>query len=108
MEIKQKIIKANGIILSVEDNGREVAHAYLYILSNLHDRPFGLMEDVYVSENCRGKGLGTKLIEELIKVAKQNDCYKLIGTSRYEREKVHGLYERLGFKDWGKEFRMEF
>jgi len=108
MEIKQKAIKANGIILSVEDSGKEVAHAYLYILTNLHERPFGLMEDVYVAENYRSKGVGTKLIQELIKAAKQNECYKLIGTSRYEREKVHGLYERLGFIDWGKEFRMDF
>ena len=108
MQIKQKKISANGIILSTEDGGKEVAHAYLYVLNNLHDRPFGLMEDVYVAENYRGKGVGTELIQELIKVAKQNDCYKLIGTSRYERPKVHGLYTRLGFKDWGKEFRMEF
>ena len=108
MEIKQKKINANGIILSVLDGGKEVAHAYLYILTNLRDRPFGLMEDVYVAENYRGKGVGTELIQELIKVAKQNDCYKLIGTSRYERPKVHGLYMRLGFKDWGKEFRMDF
>ena len=108
MEIKQKKINANGIILSALDGGKEVAHAYLYILTNLRDRPFGLMEDVYVAENYRGKGVGTELIQELIKVAKQNDCYKLIGTSRYERSKVHGLCMRLGFKDWGKEFRMDF
>ena len=108
MEIKQKTINASGIIISIEESGKEVAHAYLYILANLHDRPFGLMEDVYVAESYRSKGLGTMLIKELIKIAKQNDCYKLIGTSRHEREKVHGLYERLGFKDWGKEFRMDF
>jgi len=108
MEIQQKIIKANGIILSIEDGGKEVAHAYLYILFNLHDRPFGLMEDVYVAENSRSKGLGTKLVQELIKVAKQHDCYKLIGTSRYVRPKIHDWYVRLGFKDWGKEFRMDF
>jgi GNAT superfamily N-acetyltransferase len=108
MEIKQKKINANGIILFIEDGGKEVAHAYLYILKNIHDQPFGFMEDVFVNENFRSKGLGTKLIEELIKAAKQNDCYKLIGTSRYERLKVHELYSKLGFKDWGKEFRIDF
>ncbi|MBI4778861.1 GNAT family N-acetyltransferase [Candidatus Falkowbacteria bacterium] len=108
MDIKQKQIKAGGIKLFVEDNGEEVAHAYLYILSNTHDRPFGLMEDIYVAENFRSQGLGTKLVGELIKAAQKNNCYKLIGTSRHSRPKVHALYERLGFKDWGKEFRMDF
>ncbi|MDP2736411.1 MAG: GNAT family N-acetyltransferase [bacterium] len=107
MDIKQKIIKANGIILFIEDGGKEIAHAYLYILKNIHDQPFGFMEDIFVDESFRNKGLGTKLIEELIKAAKQNNCYKLIGNSRQERVNVHSLYMRLGFKDWGKEFRMD-
>ncbi len=93
----------------MEDDGREIGRAYLYILKNdLHDRPFGFMEDVFVEEEYRSQGLGAKMIEELIKTAKENDCYKLIGTSRNERPKVHALYSRLGFKDWGKEFRMDF
>jgi len=108
MEIKQEKINAGGIKLFVEDNGKEVARAYLYILKNIHDRPFGFMEDVFVDENYRSQGLGTKMLEEIIKTAKQKNCYKLIGTSRSERLKVHEWYLRLGFKDWGKEFRLDF
>ena len=85
-----------------------MAHAYLYILKNIHDQPFGFMEDIFVDENFRSQGLGTKLVKELIKAAKQNNCYKLIGTSRYARPKVHGWYLSFDFKDWGKEFRMDF
>ncbi len=93
----------------MEDGGKEVARAYLYILKNdLHEKPFGLMEDVYVHENHRSQGLGTKLVVELIKAAELNNCYKLIGTSRYDRPKVHALYIHLGFKDRGKEFRIDF
>lgn len=109
MEIQQKTIKAHGIKFFAEDNGKKIAHAYLYILKNdLHEQPFGFMEDVFVDENYRSRGLGTKLIEELIKAAKLNNCYKLIGVSRYERPKVHGWYLNFGFKDWGKEFRIDF
>ncbi len=108
MDIKQKQIKARGIKFFIEQDGAEVARAYLYILNNIHEQPFGFMEDVLVDENYRSQGLGTKLIKELIKTAKQNNCYKLVSTSRHERPKVHELYLKLDFKDWGKEFRIDF
>jgi len=109
MEIKQRTTNAHGVKLYIEDGGKEIAHAYLYILKNdLHEEPFGFMEDVFVDEKHRSQGLGSKLVKELIKVARQNNCYKLIGTSRYERPKVHALYINLGFKDQGKEFRIDF
>lgn len=108
IDIKQKAINARGIKLYMEDGGKEIAHAYLYILKNVHDRSFGFMENVFVEENYRSRGLGTKLVEELIKAARQNNCYKLVGTSRHERLKVHDWYLNFGFKDWGKEFRLDF
>jgi GNAT superfamily N-acetyltransferase len=109
MDIKQEKINCGGIKFFIEQDGQEVARAFLYFLKNgLHEEPFGFMEDVFVDEKFRSKGLGTELVEELIKVAKENNCYKLIGTSRYARPKVHAWYERLGFKDQGKEFRMDF
>jgi hypothetical protein len=44
----------------------------------------------------------------VIAEAKRRDCYKLIATSRYARDRSHALYARLGFTDHGKEFRMDF
>jgi len=109
MKINKKIINVNGIRFYIKNSGEEAARAYLYILKNdLHEAPFGLMEDVLVKENYRSQGLGTKLVKEIIKAAKGKGCYKLIATSRNKREKVHNLYKRLGFKDWGKEFRINF
>jgi len=109
MKINKKIINFRGIKFFIEQDGKEVARAFLYILKNdLHDEPFGFMEDVFVAEEYRSQGLGTKLVKKIIEVAKQNNCYKLIATSRHERAKVHDLYERLGFKDWGREYRIDF
>lgn len=108
MEIKSKEISATGVKFYIEKEGKEIARACLYLLTNLHDKPFGLMEDVFVEESLRGQGIGSKLIKRLIEEAKKRKCYKLIGTSRYVRPEVHKLYERHGFKDWGKEFRIDF
>lgn len=109
MNIKKETINAHGLKFFIKDNGREVARAYLYLLKNdLHNQPFGFMEDVFVAEDYRSQGLGTKLVEALIKAAKENNCYKLVGTSRRGRPKVHDWYLNFGFKDWGKEFRLDF
>lgn len=109
MDIRKKNISATGLKFFVEKDGKEVARAYLYIMKNdLHEHPFGFMEDVFVDESLRGKGIGSQILDVLISEAKERGCYKLIGCSRYSRPKVHALYERLGFKDHGKEFRMEF
>ena len=41
----------------------------------------------------------------IIEEAKNKGCYKLIAQSRYGN-KAHGLYEKIGFEDHGKNFRM--
>jgi GNAT superfamily N-acetyltransferase len=107
-EIIKKELSASGVKLSVEREGKEVARAFLYVLTNnLHERPFGFIEDVFVSEELRGKGIGKELVNALILEAKKRNCYKLICTSRHTKPKVHELYQKLGFKNHGIEFRMD-
>lgn len=109
MQIQKKEISAIGIKFFITENNKEIARAYLYTLPNdLHKRPFGFIEDVYVDESTRGKGLGSKLLEHIITEAKRLNCYKLICTTRYEKERVHSFYKKFGFKDHGKEFRIDF
>ncbi len=110
MEMKTEVLKNSyAIRLSVSEKGKEVGHAYVYVFTNsLHKEPCGFLEDVFVEEARRGSGIGTKLINQAIEEAKKVGCYKLIGTSRNSRPEVHRFYERIGFKKWGIEFRMDF
>ena len=109
MKTLRQSISSSGIKFSIYDDNSVVGRATLYMMRNdLHDRPFGLMEDVFVDKSIRKKGLGTTLVKKIIDEAKAQGCYKLIATSRYSRHKVHELYSRLGFDDHGKEFRMNF
>ena len=102
-------VEAIGIRISVTDNGAEVGRAYLYLMHNdLHNQPFGLMEDVYIDQAYRGQGVGSNLVKQVIKLARAASCYKLIATSRNARPKVHDLYRRLGFLQQGVEFRIDF
>jgi GNAT superfamily N-acetyltransferase len=104
-------VKARGIRFSVSNDGKEVGHAYLYVLKNdLHEVPFGLLEDVWVDEAERSFGLASGLVRAVISRARVEHCYKLVATSRNDgtRQAIHDWYLRLGFQDYGTEFRMNF
>jgi GNAT superfamily N-acetyltransferase len=107
MEIKIKK-KANATYLTAIENGKEVGAIYLYLIRNSqHKEPYALLEDLLVKEEHRGKGVGPTLVKEAIKEAKRLKCYKIIGTSRFSRENVHRLYEKIGLKRYGIEFRLD-
>ena len=109
MQLTKRELTATGIKITLEQDGKTVGRAFLYLMHNdLHQRPFGFMEDVFVNEEFRGQGAGSKLVQAVIEEAKTRNCYKLIGTSRYARENVHVWYEKLGFFKQGHEFRMNF
>jgi len=108
--MKKEAVVAEGIRFSVTRDGKEAGRAYLYLLhNNLHKRPFGLLEDVYVDPTFRGQGIAQELLNTVLSESKKN-CYKLIATSRNDgtRQAVHEWYIRLGFKDYGTEFRINF
>jgi len=109
MEITRKVAKSGGIRFFIQRNGREVSRAYLYLLTNdLHSSPFGFLEDVFVEEPLRGQGLGTQIVKAVIAEAKARGCYKLIATSRHSRPRVQELYKKIGFRNHGTEFRINF
>ena len=109
MQIQTQTISASGVKIILKENGQQIGRGLLYLLTNdLHQEPFGLMEDVFVEEAFRGKGYGEKITTAIIEEARKRGCYKLICTSRFSNDKAHHLYEKLGFKKHGNEFRMEF
>jgi len=109
METKIEEITGQGFKFLIMEQNKEVARARLYVLENdLHPEPFGFIEDVYVQEDCQGKGYGTKIIKLLIEKAKECNCYKLICTSRLTKPGIHSFYDKLGFKKYGYEFRINF
>jgi GNAT superfamily N-acetyltransferase len=109
MELKTEIKKGSyAVRITVEEEDHEVGRAWLYILYNsLHEEPFGFLEDVFVDEGHRKKGYGNLLVHKAVDEAKVQKCYKLIFTTRHIKPEVQEWYKKLGFKDWGTEFRMD-
>lgn len=97
-----------AIKLSYEEEGGVKGWALLYIISNeRHAESYAFLENVYIEQEYRQQGLGSKLVLAVIEEAKRRGCYKIIGTSRFPKEKVHDFYLKHGFVKWGYEFRLD-
>lgn len=104
----RKQTKQNAIRISAIEEDAEVGVLYLYLIKNdSHKEPYGLLEDLFVKEPYRKRGVGGALVTEAVEECKRLGCYKVIGTSRMARKEVHRFYERLGLKKYGYEFRID-
>ena len=59
---------------------------------------------IIVDEKYRGRGVGTLLLKEMIHLAKQRGV-ELLHLEVYDKNPAVRLYERLGFKAYGKHAR---
>ena len=67
-------------------------------------QPFAIVEDVVVSEDFQGRGIGKRMMEFAMCRCKEFGCYKLALSSHLERQKAHSFYESLGFEKHGFSF----
>lgn len=110
MEIQKKEVPANGMRFYIEKEGREVAHAYLYLLGDdFSTRVFGFVHNFYVDSFAKEEDYGFMLMQMIIKEAREAGCYKLVSAKRHDSGKrMQKLYEKTGFKGFGLEFRIDF
>ncbi|MDA9330307.1 GNAT family N-acetyltransferase [bacterium] len=83
-----------SITLVSVDNNTITGVASLYIIKKL-TRTLGLIEDVAVNENYRGKGIGKKLVEKLIGLAADKKCDKTVLNSSEQNSE---FYKKFGFE----------
>lgn len=83
----------NSMTFVMSDNKTILGVASLHIIEKL-TRKLGLIEDVAVSKNNRGLGIGKKLVEKLIQTGKEKKCDKIVLSSS---EKNSEFYEKMGF-----------
>ena len=57
----------------------------------------GMIEDVVVSEDHRGKGIGRKLMEKLLEQAQERKLNDILLFSGHHRTAAINLYKSLGF-----------
>lgn len=90
--------------------GGEVVGTYaLLIMHNLAHQgtPSAIVEDVVVSADRQGQGIGRQMMRHAQEQARAGACYKLVLSSNQKRERAHAFYESLGFQRHGFSFVIE-
>jgi GNAT superfamily N-acetyltransferase len=87
-----------------KDNGKIIASCYICIIPNLtrNGKSIGFIENVITDNDYRKKGIGKNIMENAIKYAKDQNCYKIILQSGNKRTDAHSFYESLGFNGESK------
>jgi len=97
----------NSIILVIEKDDKIIGTAKLLIEQKFHNNfaKMGHIEDVVILEEYRGSGYGSLLMEKLIELGKEKNCYKIV--LNCNKENID-YYKKLGFMEKGLEMSLYF
>jgi len=85
--------------LHAEDDGKPVGFAlFFHNYSTFLAQPGLYLEDLYVPESHRGKGIGKSLLVQLAKIAVERNCGRLEWAVLDWNVDAIGFYEKLGAK----------
>lgn len=91
-------------VLTITIDGKPCGMALLYLQPYkklAHHALFAIIVD----ENYRGQGMGTKLLEELLKQAKEEFHLAFVHLEVYEGNPAIRLYQKLGFVEYARHQR---
>lgn len=96
---EQSLYKAmfNGYIAKVEEKGKLLGIGWIFPRQTML-RKQAVIEDMIVDESQRGKGLGEKILLDLIGWAKKEGIEVIELTTNPKRIAANSLYKKAGFK----------
>lgn len=96
-------------LLVAESDQQIVGTIALLIMDNIGHlgAPSAIVEDVAVSPDQQGRGIGRRMLEFAMQLAREKGCYKLALTANLKRTGAHAFYESLGFRQHGYSYLME-
>lgn len=107
-EIYKEMMENPNYLLAVAREDNEIVGTMEAIVCkslSMNGKNFLVIEDVVVSKECRGKGVGKELVKYIDNFAKENNCaYAILASSGF-RKGAHKFYEATGFTDDVRGFR---
>lgn len=96
---EQSFYKAvlTGYVSKVEEGGRLLGMGWIFPRQTIL-RHQAIVEDMIVDKGQRGKGLGEKILKDLIEWGKKQGVEVVELTTNPKRIAANGLYQKVGFK----------
>lgn len=90
----------NNMVYVAEDDGRVIGCLQVTFIANLTFKGGrrALVEAVRVADSHQGQGLGKRLMEYVIDLARERGCRLVQLTSNKDRDDAIRFYEQLGFQ----------
>ena len=97
-------------VFIVLDDKKIIGLATVYLLPRLElAKKYAILEDVFIKETERSKGIGSILIKEIVTYLKKtNEIKYLSAAADYKNEKVVNFYKKLGFKINASDMQLKF
>ena len=98
------------LLLGAEQDGLLIGSVMGVICKELYGdcRPFLVIENMIVDDLGRRKGVGSALLSELEKRARERQCTQMILVTEIERQDACGFYESVGVLMINKGYKIEF
>lgn len=87
-----------NILVSEQENEIVGIVSIVYLQRLNRARPEMYIPELIVTEKLQHLGIGQKLIQHCIDLAKQNNCYRIRLESGNQRKASHEFYKSIGFE----------
>ncbi|MBW4649303.1 MAG: GNAT family N-acetyltransferase [Kastovskya adunca ATA6-11-RM4] len=101
--IQERFQKKDSTLLIASDDGYVVGFTQLYSsFSSVSMKPVWILNDLFVEETCRGKGVAKLLMSTAENFARETGAVRIILATQISNIAAQSLYESLGYsKDEG-------
>ncbi len=100
---KRRITGEHGVCFVAEQDGRIVGYVAGSVKKEI-DKPDTILrselENIYIEDDSRNKGIGKLLTQELIEWCKANGAENIIVSAYYHNKDAISFYENSGFKPY--------
>jgi len=99
--IYSRIIAAGGAVFGAYRGSQLVGTCTLNVCANLSwsGRPYGIVENIIVTKDERGKGVGKSLLLFARRMAESKNCYKVALMTKQVDPETVSFYRSAGFSD---------
>ncbi len=107
-DAEARVAESGGAKLVAEDAGRVVGHLFLTFATapvyvREEHRPYALIAELFVREDCRGRGLGQALMAEAERIAAARGYRQLLVGVQAGNAPAEAAYARFGFAPFSLE-----